>query len=246
MVPIEPGSTPPEQVARQDAASFFNAFANALMMNPPHADDATFVARFKAIGLIQGRPFDVASLTPAVLAALDRAVADGRQQLSQLDATSRNGWSFPNTVGKYGTDYRDRATVARRGLGALPPEDAIYPSIASDNDGRPLNGSSGYVVHMPKRDLPPARAFWSLTLYDKDGYFVPNEINRYAIGDRDQLRFNADGSLDINIQHDRPAESQLTNWLPAPAGEFNLTLRPYWPKPEAVSGAWAPPAIRKQ
>lgn len=246
MLPTEPGSTPPQQVARQDAASFFNAFANALMVNPPHTDDATFVARFKAIGLVQGHPFDLASLSPPVLAALDRAVSDAQQQLSRRDATSRNGWSFANTVGTYGTDYLDRATVARRGLGALPPEDAIYPSMANDADGRPLSGSSRYVVHMAKQDLPPVRAFWSLTLYDQDGYFAPNEINRYAIGDRDQLRFNADGSLDISIQRDKPAESQLTNWLPAPAGEFNLTLRLYWPKPEAISGVWAPPAIRKQ
>lgn len=79
----------------------------------------------------------------------------------------------------------------------------------------------------------------------RTGYFAPNEINRYAIGDRDRLRFNDDGSLDVYVQQARPAEGQVTNWLPAPAGDFNLTLRLYWPRPEALSGGWTPPSVRR-
>jgi hypothetical protein len=244
-IPATTGRTPPEQIAAQTASDFFSAFADALVANPPHADDATFVARFKSLGLVPGRKFDAASLSPAVRAALDRAARDAQERLSRTDATVRNGWRFFTTIGRYGSDYLNRASIARFGLGALPPEDAIYPSIEHDADGRPFSGANRYVMHMPKSALPPVKAFWSMTLYDADGYFAPNAINRYAIGDRDQLRFNDDGSLDVYIQTARPAEDRVANWLPAPAGDFNLTLRLYWPGPEALSGGWAPPSVRR-
>jgi hypothetical protein len=102
-------------------------------------------------------------------------------------------------------------------------------SAVADADGQPLTGANQYVLHFPKSALPPVNAFWSLTLYDPDGYFSPNELKRYAIGDRDRLTFNADGSLDVYGQHARPADAQVSNWLPAPEGSFNLTMRLYWP-----------------
>jgi len=88
-------------------------------------------------------------------------------------------------------------------------------------------------------------AFWSVTLYDREGYFVPNPLNRFAIGDRDPLRFNPEGSLDLYIQHQRPGEDLVANWLPAPAGVFNLSLRLYWPKPEVINRKWTPPEIQR-
>jgi hypothetical protein len=180
-----------------------------------------------------------------VRAALDRAAKDAQYRLARTDAATRNGWRFGTAVGRYGTDYLNRASIARWGLGALPNEDAIYPSIDHDAQGRPFSGANQYVMHIPKSALPPVRAFWSMTLYDADGYFAPNAINRYAIGDRDRLKYNDDGSLDVYIQSARPAEDRAANWLPAPVGEFNLTLRLYWPKPEALSGAWTPPSVRR-
>jgi hypothetical protein len=239
------GSTPPAQVARMNASEFFSAFAEALKTNPPHPDDAAFVARFKAIGIVPGEPFNPASGTPAEMQALERAVREAPQQFSRRDVTVRNGWSYANTIGRYGTMYLDRARTERVGLGALPPEDAIYPTVARDAEGRPFSGANRYAMHFAKEALPPVNVFWSLTLYDADGYFVPNAINRYAIGDRDHLRFNDDGSLDLHIQHERPADTQLANWLPAPEGDFDLALRLYWPKQAAASGAWTPQTIRR-
>jgi hypothetical protein len=237
--------TPPAAVAQQDAAAFFAAFADALRMNRPHAEDAAFVARLKAIGIVPGQPFDRSSMAPAVMQALDRAVNDAQKQLPRLNATVRNGWRYINTVGRYGTSYQDRASIARFGLGALPTEDAIYVGRNQDADGKPFTGASHYTMHFAKDALPPVRAFWSLTLYDADGYFAPNAINRYAIGDRDKLTFNADGSLDLHLQHDRPADGLVANWLPTPEGAFNLTMRLYWPKPAALSGTWTPPVVRQ-
>jgi len=86
--------------------------------------------------------------------------------------------------------------------------------------------------------------FWSLTLYDEEGFQIANELNRFAIGDRDHLAFNDDGSLDILVQHDRPDQG-TSNWLPTPASGFNLCARLYYPKPEALDGTWSPPTVER-
>jgi len=236
---------PPAQVARMDAVRFFTALADAMQHHPPHADDARFIAPFSAIGLAPGKPFDDSGLDDATKRSLMRAVSDVRRQLFAVDARVNNGWRSTNTIGRYGTDYLSRAVVARTGLGALPADEAIYLSTARDADGRPLSGANAYVLHFAKDALPPVNAFWSLTLYDADGYFVPNTSNRYAIGDRDHLRFNQDGSLDVYVQQRRPSDSQSENWLPAPGAAFNLSLRLYWPKPEVDAGRWTAPSVRR-
>ncbi|MDQ2945365.1 MAG: DUF1214 domain-containing protein, partial [Acidobacteriota bacterium] len=128
-------------------------------------------------------------------------------------------------------------------LGALPPEDATYKHCHQDSEGRALDGSHQYRMPFEKSEIPPVRAFWSVTMYSEDGYFVPNAINRFAIGDRDPLKFNADGSLDLYIQKDSPGGAKDSNWLPAPEGEFNLSLRLYWPSEEILTGRWNPPAV---
>src|SRR5215510_959099 len=98
------------------------------------------------------------------------------------------------------------------GLGVNLPEDAVYPASFVDGEGKPYSGANRYVLHFDKGQLPPANAFWSITLYDKDGFQVPNAINRFAIGDRDKLKFNADGSLDIYIQNERAGANNESNW----------------------------------
>ena len=115
-----------------------------------------------------------------------------------------------------------------------------------DKDGQPLTGAARYVLHFDKSQLPPVDAFWSLTMYGPDQFFVDNPIHRYAIGDRDKLAYNADGSLDIHIQHASPGKDKEANWLPAPAGPFSMNLRLYLPRPEAADGRWAAPGLVRQ
>lgn len=238
--------TPPQLVAQYDASAFFAAFTRALNANRAHAEDAAFVARLKALGIAPVSSYDSSRLSPEVKGAVERAVVDAQKQLSRADAPLRAGWrAFGTAVGRYGTAYRERAAVARGGLGALPPEDAVYTSTSVDAGGQPLTGTGKYVIHFPKAGIPPVNAFWSVTLYDADGYFAANAINRYALGDRDRLVFNDDGSLEVLVQMERPSAAQAANWLPAPAGEFNLSLRLYWPKPEVSSGSWTPPTVRR-
>ena len=101
-------------------------------------------------------------------------------------------------------------------------------------------------MRFKKDEIPPVEAFWSLTLYDKDGFPVPNEIKRQALGDRDKLKFGSDGSLEIYIQAGSPGKDKEANWLPAPkSGPFNLTMRLYAPRREVLYGSWAPPGVLK-
>ena len=147
-------------------------------------------------------------------------------------------------IGNYGTDYGTRTAVAMIGLGALPPKEAMYPNAMLDGDGRPLSGDNRYRIHFPPGQTPPVDAFWSLTLYDADGFLVDNLIGRYTLGDRDALHFNGDGSLDILIQHAAP-EAPKANWLPAPAGNFAVTMRLYLPQATVLDGSWRIPPLER-
>jgi hypothetical protein len=151
-----------------------------------------------------------------------------------------------DTMGVYGNYYLKRAIVALLGLGANQPDDAIYPLNIADADGKPVMGEYKYVLHFNKDEIPPVGAFWSLTMYDAEGFQVANPLDRFAIGDRDDLKFNADGSLDLYVQHENPGPDKQPNWLPAPAsGQLGLTMRLYAPKPQVADGRWNPPAIRR-
>ena len=243
--------TPPlVQVNTLPAANFFSYGAELLKLNPPHVTDWSTVARLKRIGIEPGKGFDLAKAAPAVKTALPRAAEDGLKLMKEKIPTLArvaNGWQMnTDTMGVYGNYYIKRAIVAMIGLGANQPEDAIYPVNLADADGKPLDGTGKYVLHFSKDELPPVEAFWSVTMYDANGFQVANPINRFAIGDRDALKFNADGSLDIYIQHDSPGSDKESNWLPSPAsGTLGITMRLYAPKAQALDGRWVPPVVKK-
>jgi hypothetical protein len=243
------GGTPPDRVKAMEPLAFFSAFAAALKANPPHAADAPMVRDLATLGLIPGHDLDATTLTADQRRALEegaRAASARIERLVTAVTAATPGWgAFNRTVGRYGTDYFGRAATARLGLGANPPEDAVYINGAADAEGVPLSGSRQYRVHFDKAVLPPVHAFWSMTAYDHDGYFIPNAINRYAIGDRDHLRFNADGSLDLFVQSRSPGADRESNWLPCGDGPFNLTIRLYWPDEAIVNGIWRPPALER-
>ncbi|MDE2365218.1 MAG: DUF1214 domain-containing protein [Hyphomicrobiales bacterium] len=157
-----------------------------------------------------------------------------------------NGWRVNFNLGRFGSDLLLRAAVARYGMGANEAEESVYYSAPTDFDKRPLDGRSNYVLHFDKGALPPVGAFWSVSVVSADDlFFVENSIARYGIGDRTKgLTRNPDGSLDIRIQHDEPAEGQA-NWLPAPAGGFVIIMRAYEPKAEILTRKWAPPPVKR-
>jgi hypothetical protein len=135
--------------------------------------------------------------------------------------------------------------VTQLGLRANVPEDAIYPLNLGDETGKPLDGANKYTLHFDKGAAPPASAFWSVTLYDKEGFQVANPLNRFALSSWMPLHFNSDGPLDLYFQNASPGADKEANWLPAPKGPFNLTMRLYAPKSEALTGQWNPPPVVK-
>ncbi|MBX3317188.1 MAG: DUF1254 domain-containing protein [Phycisphaeraceae bacterium] len=240
--------TPPKvQVDTMKGEAYFAYAADLLTSNPPHITDWSIVARMRRIGIVPGQSFDSSSVDPAIL---DRAVAAAQRTMAEKVATLariQNGWQMnTDSMGVYGNFYLKRAIVAAVGLGANQPEDAIYPLCVADADGKPLVAENNYVIHFEKDQLPPVDAFWSITMYDASGFQVANPINRFAIGDRDALKRNADGSIDIYIQNASPGPDKESNWLPAAAsGPIGVTMRLYAPRAEALDGRWAPPAVRR-
>ncbi len=241
--------TPPvKQVEEMDLATFFGSITRLMKDNPPASADAPLVERLASIGVVPGKEFNIGTLDSATKKGLERAFVAARQKnMSPATGSSgptENGWQVDRTgMGSYGTDYPRRAFIALVGLGANLPQDAIYPMTKVDGDGNPLTGANRYVIHFDKGQTPPANAFWSVTMYDMQQFFVANPIDRYAIGDRDKLKFNEDGSLDLFIQHDSPGPERESNWLPAPEGEFNLIMRLYWPKESMLDGSWKIPPV---
>jgi hypothetical protein len=115
-----------------------------------------------------------------------------------------------------------------------------------DEAGRPLDGGPNkYTLHFERGATPPANAFWSVTLYDAEGFQVANSLNRFALSSWMPLKFNVDGSLDLYFQNESPGKEKEANWLPAPKAAFNLLIRIYSPKSEALTGRWNPPPVTK-
>jgi hypothetical protein len=162
-----------------------------------------------------------------------------------LSGPSRNNWWLHVHPGDYKTNYLDRAAAARFAIPASLPEDVMCYHTAVDCDGEPLRGAYRYLINLQPDGIPPVNAFWSVTLYDSRQHIVPNSLHRFVIRSRDRLRIDSDNSLSLHIQHDWPGANRDSNWLPVPKEAFNLALRMYWPKSQAVSGTWQPPAVTR-
>ncbi len=243
--------TPPmEQVNSMTGKEFFEYAAKLMKLHPPKATDFSQIARLNQLGIVPGKDLEFSKLDPEIQRALNNAPSTGlklmQEHVKKL-GTMRNGWQMlVSTMGVYGIDYLQRAAVALFGLGANQLSDAIYPQLLTDADGNPMTGDNSYVLHFEKDELPPADAFWSITLYDNEGFPVPNPLNRANLSSWMPLVYNYDGSLDMYLQTESPGADKEANWLPTPKeGEWNLTLRIYAPKPEVEDGTWTPSAIKR-
>jgi hypothetical protein len=237
-------------VTEPTGIAFFDALGDALAANPPPAHDAAILRELKTIGVGPRLHPSAEHLSASTLAALTSAVANGHDNLYSLrlslaakSVAANNGWFVPPAdIAAYGTDYVLRGVVALFGIAANRPAEAMY-IIGAVGGSAFLNGSHDYRIHFAPGQLPPARYFWSVTMYDQNFFLVPNAINRYEIGNRSPgLVHNADGSLDIYLQHTSPA-GHAANWLPSPTGQFEVTLRLYGPKPSALKRTYVYPPI---
>jgi hypothetical protein len=219
----------------------FDEISKDMADNPSPVADSEVLAKFATIGIGPGLiPSDTKNDT--IRAALENGIAEGEKiidaQVQNL-GMKVNGWLVNLDAGNYGTNYLLRAAVAKFGLGANSPEEAVYPSTFTDNQGQKLTGTNNYLIHFDKGQTPPVNAFWSITLYNNKSYLAENPINRYSISQYTEgLKYNPDGSLDIYIQHASPGADKESNWLPSPSGEFNLVLREYNPQDAILKGEY--------
>jgi hypothetical protein len=241
-------ATPFDQVRLMTGAVFFNRLAKLLAEDPPYPADDKMIERLKHLGVEPGKPFDPMKLDPAVLDGINQAPAEVNKQfgVGPYQMKGVNGWINMLNLGNYGTDYSTRAFIANVGLGALPKEDAVYPSAFVDSSGTALDGSHKYVMHFAKDELPPSAVnVWSISPY-RDNFYVRNGLNRYGILSSMPLKFSPDGSLDVYLQSDSPGPDRESNWLPIPpSGSYNVTVRVYQPKESLMDGTYHLPPITR-
>ena len=256
-------SLPPEPVADwlpvnpADPFDLFEVGMRALGESPLGERDKAALEELAPLRLRPGRKFDVRGFSESEREAIKRGIAQARDDIRSAGPRAGkiiNGWRYPERhLGNFGDDHLYRAVIALTGLAALELAEATYLMADRDIEGRPLDGQSlagggPYVLRFEPGQLPPARAFWSLTMYEVTpegrAFLVDNPLGRYAIGDRTRgLVHGPDGALEIVIQHDRP--ERAANWLPAPAGPMRLVLRAYEPDPALIEGTWRAPPVRR-
>lgn len=226
--------------------AFFKELPAILKEVPPQRGEEALYAWFQSL-------VDAAAKDPAIADTLQQAAVEADKEMmpemhrySNAGVTVGNGWVAPMNGAEFGTDYYSRAAAAKANIFVNPRRESAYFGQEFDAAKGRLNGANAYTITFPKDGLPPVNGFWSLTLYDGAHFFAPNDIKRYSLGTKNKdLVFNPDGSLTIYVQHGKPAADKLANWLPAPAGEFELFIRAYWPKAAILENRWAPPAVQK-
>jgi hypothetical protein len=240
-------------------SDFFSYLAFMLQFAPAGPEERDIRAELARIGIAAGQPFDAGGLSMAHKAEMKKAMKDGNDKITQYLQTGVadvNGWRLSAFFGDrefFNGDWLKRAAGARAGLFGNDAAEAVYPATKTTADNDPLDGSKHtYTITFAKGELPPVKAFWSLTMYDLETQLlVANPIDRYLINSTmlPQLKKNADGSLTIYVQKDSPGKSRKSNWLPAPDATFGIAMRLYWPRTDPPSilppgkGTWQPPAI---
>ncbi len=245
---------PVENTRALSFEDYINKMLQLMVDNPPAIADEPLIKDMESIGMKIGEKFSTEGLSPELVKELNKIPEVAHQNWIDKSTGKKdagvpvvNNWLFNRkNMGTYGTNYEQRAFIAFIGLGANLPEDAIYPSTSRDADGNQIMGTNKYIIHFDKGQTPPVNAFWSLTAYNSKDFLVTNPIHRFAIGDRNDLHYNEDGSLDIYLQNTDPGGEKTANWLPSTQeGLTNVTLRMYWPKESVLDGTWEVPGIKK-
>ncbi|MBT3392624.1 MAG: DUF1254 domain-containing protein [Elusimicrobiaceae bacterium] len=243
--------TPPVvQVANLNAEQYFAMFAELMKTTQPHDNDNPVLSSLEQIGFFVGESFTYEKMSYRLRNLLAHTSKEAQEKIVEASknlATENRGWQITlQGVGSYGAaNYLQRSAIAHTAWGANLISDAVYPLAYKDCNGKILTGKNKYTIHFKKDQLPPVNAFWSITMYGENDLLVDNSINRYALGSKDEFKFNKDGSLTIYIQNEKPSTDKISNWLPAPEGNFSTVLRMYWPKAEVKYGEWTPPGIER-
>lgn len=240
--PPSPSIPPLKQVTAMDGRTFFNRMTALMAANPAPSADADALTRFASVGITAGATVD--KLDAGVL---NSAVQDGQHRIAAYtnpQVRIENGWPFAPNLGAYGTDYPLRANTARVLFGANLPQDATY-ALLDNIDAGTNRAPRRFHMRFHAGQLPPVDAFWSITAYDADHFFIPNPDNIYAVGHQVPVVPGPDGAVVIAIQNCMPGpDVPPGNWLPIPAsGKFSLAMRLYAPRDAVRDGTWQPPPL---
>jgi hypothetical protein len=247
---VAPIDFPPYKATDFQNETFFSKLNFLLQFIKLSDDEQKIMNRFESIGIKAGTQYDFYEKNPALKEAIKKGIELGERRVDSMATNlgkNVNGWELSSTADYFGTNYTLRTGWGKRAIYVNSPKEAYYPSIAVDTDGNKLNGNNQYSITFSADNLPPAKYFWSLTMYYAESkLLVENEIKRYSIGDRTKsMKYNNDGSLTIYFGIKKPKEG-TGNWLPAPDGDFYMLMRLYGPSEKVLKGEWTPPAIIKQ
>ena len=223
---------------------FFHLLPEVLAATPPLPGEEALYALIRSV-------LDAAHADRSLRKVLKEAAAEADEtlvapllQFRNFGIPLKHHWTTVVNSACFGTDYFTRTAVAHSNTFINRPRETRYFYQDLDRTGARLNGGKRYTLTFRKGELPPVKGFWSLTLYNKEHFFAPNELDRYSVGTKSQgLDFAANGSLTLYAQHERPSEERMPNWLPAPLEDFALYLRAYWPEAPIAEGRWTPPPV---
>ncbi|WP_339497705.1 DUF1254 domain-containing protein [Pseudomonas canadensis] len=243
---------PKPTAAMTDSPQLFRYLNFMLAYAKPQDSEKDVLARFAKIGIAPGEPFKVGQLSAEQRKALEDGIADAKAEFAafkkdKLDTHQVTSGELHGSRDRLKNNYLYRYAGANLRLFGNSPDEVAYLTYAVDSEGKPANGARhSYTVHFAKDQLPPADAFWSLTMYEaKTGQLAPNHKKRYLINSRmlPNLKRDADGGLTLALQHHEPPKAEQSNWLPAPPAPFYAVLRIYLPKPEVANGQWKLPPL---
>ena len=229
--------------------TFFDVLPAVLADGPPlPGEEARYAQVLAVLDALERNP----SLKPPMIAAateVEQQVVEPLFEFRNYGQQLPHHWSTIANESAFGTDYFTRTAVAKSNILVNAPQETKYYYQDLDATGARLNGAHRYTVTFARDQTPPVNGFWSLTMYNDEHFFVPNEIGRYSVGTKNQdLQIDRDGSLTIYVQSEPPTDArQRANWLPAPkSDDFSLFIRAYWPRTPVTDGSWTPPAVERQ
>lgn len=244
-------TTPPDNSAGGETKwvkpeTFFDQLPDIIKEVPPQAGEEALYAQINGLldALSKNPKLKEAASKAAIEAELD--LVSPLLQFVNVGYPVKNNWTTQNNGAQFGVDYLTRASCAKANIFVNKPNETKYFYQDLDVNGARLNGNNKYTVTFAKGEVPPVKGFWSLTMYSKEHFFVPNALNRYSLGTKNKnLKYNEDESLTLYVQNTPPEADKMANWLPAPKEPFSLYIRCYWPDERILNDSWTPPAVIK-
>jgi len=225
---------------------FINVLNSLLQYTKEDSSEKELRIRFAKIGIVPGTSFDSSKYPPETIKAIEKGIAEGKQELESSLSTLKDFGNLFGTRAELKNNYLNRAVAAAAGIYGNTKEEAVYTGSATDSNNQPLLGSNNYILKFSKNQLPEAKYFWSITMYNLPKRFlVPNPINRYSIGNKSKgLKYEPNGDLIIYLQSTSPGKDKESNWLPTPKNEkFMFVTRIYGPEPDVINNVWKMPLV---